>query len=126
MNNNDFNILCAEYLGYDYYGWNSPLHRMSEYKKGYWGLKEAKIHSLKLFHTYLLRPLRFHDDWNWLMRVKNKIIQEGIVFKITSSQKHSHGFLLNVEKTVDDVNINEFELTKNLIIKFLQYKNANN
>lgn len=68
-----YNELCAKFLGYRYYGWNNPEHRLIDSKQGYWGLEDAKLHSLKIPNSILHKPLKFDSDWNMIMKVWNKM-----------------------------------------------------
>ncbi len=62
--------LIARFMGYEYYGWNSEFHRAKpEYTSGYWGLKGAKVHALKIQGSMLFNPLKYNSSWDWLMPV---------------------------------------------------------
>lgn len=69
------NKLIAEYMGYEYIGWNDPNHRCYHVKKGYWGIKGAQCHSLMIEDHMKFNPLSYHSSWNELMPVCRKIIE---------------------------------------------------
>lgn len=79
------NKLIAEFMGFEYIGWNNERHRCSDYTSGYWGLKEAKRHSLKVSHAMMVNPLMYDCSWNSLMPVISKIEKLGAVDVIIDS-----------------------------------------
>lgn len=71
FNKTDFNKQCADFMGYQYFGWNHPNHQKEVSSRGYWAKKGAKIHNAKL--NVRVNPLRYDFDWNWIMEVVEKI-----------------------------------------------------
>lgn len=86
FNKTEYNKLCAEFLGWTYYGWNNPLHNSSISKQGYW-VNEKSI-SIKLSDRIRKNPLIFDFDWNWIMEVVEKIEKElpNIYFQIEDNE----------------------------------------
>lgn len=67
----DYNKRCAKFLEYKYY----PHNYEGKIPSGLAGWQKEKAH-LKISDTYLCRndnQLPFRSDWNWIMKVVDKI-----------------------------------------------------
>lgn len=84
-------------MGYEYYPWNSPLHRCVDYTSGYWGIKTVKLHSLKIPNSTLMKPLRYNHDWNWLMMVVKKIDNTENIFMDEYPTFNQYPFSIRIE-----------------------------
>lgn len=65
------NKMIAKFMGWTYIPWQEATG-----KHVGWINPKFKIHSPKIDNTYLCRShndLKYHKDWNWLMRVMEKI-----------------------------------------------------
>ncbi len=96
------NKLIAEFMGYEYYGWNDEKHRASGYTSGYWGKKDAKLHHLKLPATMLFNPLLYHSSYDWLIPVVDKIQELGWNFRL-NSYFEKNGVHCNFYKSMVDI-----------------------
>jgi hypothetical protein len=68
-NEQEFNRLCAEFLG-----WKQNSNKTTFYVDKNDGR-----------HIYEMHDLKFHSDWNWIMEVKNKICQLNLIDEFNTS-----------------------------------------
>lgn len=101
FNKYEYNKLCAEFMGYEYYGWNHPFHKKDVSKRGYWAKKNAKSHDIRL--NVLFNPLRFDSDWNWIMEVVGKICTVYKDTPITSVHLLNHPIFTPKEAVVQAI-----------------------
>jgi len=78
MTPKETNKLFAEFLGYEFIGWNDPRHAMPQYKGGYWGIKGQQPH-LKLEGTFKSRHTNFLDEHHILMVARKIVYDSGFV-----------------------------------------------
>jgi hypothetical protein len=65
-NEQEFNRLCAEFLGYVNTTPTDPIFNIYENKNGF--MVDGKHHIL-----LEIMSMKFHSDWNWIMEVALKI-----------------------------------------------------
>jgi hypothetical protein len=121
------NKLIAEFIGYDTKQLNKGVARLEE-NKYVWGQTHYNIDS----QWYKEDELRYHDDWNWLIKAVDKIEEiednEGFcqyVFEIlmTSVNIVDNRYPLPIVETFERTKI---EATYKAIIEFIKYYNNEN
>lgn len=87
--------------------------------------QSKKTKALECFTTsiYKVIDLKFHSDWNWLMKVIEKIESSGYRVEIV---KHICGiYLSDKEKIIISENIPKIEAVYNVCVEFIKWYNEN-
>ena len=72
---NDYNRMCAEFLGYEYI--SKDLHPQAYENYGWW-VKGTYTNNIDARNNLNWKgfnsSLKFHSDWNWIMKIIEKIL----------------------------------------------------
>lgn len=114
------NKLIAEFMGYEYFGWNNPNRQPQHFKHGYWVRKGVKIHSPKINMMY--NPLLYNTSWDWLMPVVIKIHQTKMcefVIRSAAVNLSYNGVTTCFSSGMKDL----LELTYTAVVQFINWYN---
>ena len=88
----------------------------------------VKIHPIEergLYNGYFIDELKYHEDWNWLMVVVEKI--ESLGYRIEIVKHICRIYLSNKETIIISENTPKIEAVYNAVVEFIKwYNNQNN
>ena len=91
---NDYNRRCAEFLGLKRGWWISQQKPLTDDKKQWCDLDGKTFLGSKV---YFDKDLKFHSDWNWIMKVVEDIEELGYQFDITGNEVGVNSNIMSME-----------------------------
>ena len=107
------NKLIAEFL-------NVKIHPCETIEK----FKFLPIEERGLYNGYFIEDLKYHEDWNWLMEVVEKI--ESLGYRIEIVKHICRIYLSNKETIIISENIPKIEAVYNACVEFIKWYNNQN
>ena len=87
-------------------------------------LKFLPIEERGLYNGYFIEDLKYHEDWNWLMEVVEKI--ESLGYRIEIVKHICRIYLSNKETIIISENTPKIEAVHNACVEFIQWYNQQN
>ena len=113
MNTLENNKLIAEFL-------NVKMHPCETIEN----LKFLPMEERGLYNGYFIDALKYHEDWNWLMEVVEKI--ESLGYRIEIVKHICRIYLSNKETIIISENIPKIEAVYSAVVEFIKWYNNQN
>ncbi len=107
----EYNIICAEFLGWEIHPNNSSMMQVKGVEQGY----------RKLSDFMFIEGMKFHTDWNWIMQVVEKI--EKLGFDLTIGYHHCYLYKESINDSISGIGETKMEACIQAIYKFLTWYN---
>ena len=85
--------------------------------------KFLPIEERGLYNGYFIDELKYHEDWNWLMEVVEKI--ESLGYRIEIVKHICRIYLSNKETIIISENTPKIEAVYNAVVEFIKWYNEN-
>ena len=86
--------------------------------------KFLPIEERGLYNGYFIDELKYHEDWNWLMEVVEKI--ESLGYRIEIVKHICRIYLSNKETIIISENTPKIEAVYNAVVEFIKWYNNQN
>ena len=86
--------------------------------------KVLPIEERGLYNGYFIDALKYHEDWNWLMQVVEKI--ESLGYRIEIVKHICRIYLSNKETIIISENTPKIEAVYNACVEFIKWYNEQN
>ena len=86
--------------------------------------KFLPIEERGLYNGYFIEDLKYHEDWNWLMEVVEKI--ESLGYRIEIVKHICRIYLSNKETIIISENTPKIEAVYNACVEFIKWYNNQN